>query len=98
MAKQAKFTSKNEGAYLGKMPQCAYCKHLTTMGSQEDEDGWSCPAYPEGILWPILFHDWNHEKPLPNQKGTLTFESKEYESDDGPVKYDPETNWWVPVE
>ena len=44
---------------------CQFCKHLEEWGG---EDGWTCPAYPEGIPGDILLLDRPGESPHTSQR------------------------------
>ena len=41
--------SDGRAQYFEREPQCAYCKHLLTRGTQDGESGWTCRAFPKGI-------------------------------------------------
>lgn len=50
---------------------CMHCKHLTSVGSQFSSEGWTCAAYPDGILYPILTRQWPHAEVRDFQTGEL---------------------------
>lgn len=84
-------------------PPCAYCKHLLNMGNQRNDldppnnlTGWTCPAFPEGIPFPILTRQLPHTEVFSWQEGDATYESKAYDFDDGEqvITFDGE---WVPA-
>lgn len=50
---------------------CMHCKHLTSVGSQFGSDGWTCAAFPTGILYPILTRQWPHTEVRDFQTGDM---------------------------
>ena len=50
---------------------CQHCKHLVSMGSQFDKDGWTCVAYPAGILYSILTRRQPHTEITASQDGDM---------------------------
>ena len=40
--------------YTDPVVPCMHCKHLTSVGSQFSDAGWTCAAYPDQILYGIL--------------------------------------------
>ena len=63
---------------------CQHCKHLISMGTQFDETGWTCKAFPEQILYRILTLREHHTTPNMSQVGDFVFDPKIYtESDTG---------------
>jgi len=55
---------------IGLMPVCLICKHF----NQDDYNGLTCSAFPEGIPDEILIKDNDHSKPLPDQDNDIVFE------------------------
>ena len=54
------------------VPQpCQHCKHIISMGSQFDEEGWTCAAYPDGILYNILTLREPHTEVSPYQPSMM---------------------------
>ena len=54
------------------LPQpCMHCKHLLTVGSQFDETGWTCEAYPAGIPYTTLTLREPHTAPTTTQSGAI---------------------------
>ena len=54
------------------IPQpCMHCKHLISMGSQFDQEGWTCAAYPTQIPYRILTQREPHSEPSEHQPGDL---------------------------
>jgi len=51
-------------------PQCEQCRHLNN-----DQPGYTCAAFPDGIPEAILHGDHDHRKPYPGDRGIL-FEPK----------------------
>ena len=50
---------------------CMHCKHLTSLGSQFGQEGWTCAAYPSQILYDILTLRTPHVEPSEFQPGDL---------------------------
>lgn len=49
-------------------PQCAYCAHVTKMGTL-DGKGWTCEAFPGGVPESIVQGIDSHEIPFPGDRG-----------------------------
>ena len=48
-----------------------HCKHLTSLGSQFSSEGWTCAAYPDGILYGILTRQYPHTEISDLQTGDI---------------------------
>ncbi len=89
MAKEVKPNmAKGSDRSVVKHKPCLHCKHLTDVGEQFTEDGWTCKAYPNGIPWDIWAGETNHNTPQ-LQEGEYVYESKVYE-DGATVTFDGE--------
>ena len=69
-----------EGNYDTPHSGCAVCQNLLTIGSQTDESGWTCRAFPNGIPWALCMvaGEVSHDKPYPGDKG-FRFNPKVFE-------------------
>jgi len=50
---------------------CMHCKHLTGLGSQFGQEGWTCAAFPSQIPYTVLTRRTPHEEPSEHQPGDL---------------------------
>ena len=50
---------------------CMHCKNLISVGSQFGADGWTCKAFPDGILYGILAGHTPHTEPWGYQSGDM---------------------------
>lgn len=57
---------------------CQHCRNLVSMGTQFDDEGWTCSAYPGGILYGILTNREPHTEVNLTQEGYDTFEPEIY--------------------
>lgn len=61
------------------LPQpCIHCKNLVSVGSQFRADGWTCKAFPNGILYGILTNETPHDAPFLSQVGEAIYDPKIY--------------------
>lgn len=61
------------------IPQvCLHCKNLVSVGGQFGADGWTCKAFPKGILYGILTNETPHDKPFLSQEGVDLYDPKIY--------------------
>lgn len=65
------------------LPQpCLHCKNILTVGSQFDEEGWTCRAFPNGILYGILAQHDPHTQPFISQEGEYVYDPVIYTEED----------------
>lgn len=61
------------------IPQpCQHCKHIVSMGSRFDSEGWTCKAFPEKILYGILALKNPHTTPFGSQVGDYLYDPEIY--------------------
>ena len=75
MAK-GKVEDKHDGRYIELQPPCFYCKHLIDMGYQDDNERWTCKAFPEGIPFMIWSRNTEHDQVEIVQEGKYVYKSK----------------------
>jgi hypothetical protein len=66
-------------------PPCMSCAHLIEVGTRKSLEGWTCSAFPGGILYAILTRAERHTRPLIGiQEGADVYEPKQvYDYPDG---------------
>ena len=50
---------------------CMHCTHVPSLGSQFSSEGWTCAAYPDGILYGILTRQYPHTEISDLQTGDM---------------------------
>lgn len=50
---------------------CSICEHILTVGDYDDEAGWTCRAFPNGIPWDLVFAEGqaSHDEEYPGDNG-----------------------------
>ena len=67
---------------------CMHCKHLISIGTQFDQEGWTCQAYPAQIPYTVLTRRTPHTEPSEYQPGYLVaFDPVIYEEEDTGKKW-----------
>mgnify|MGYP001197580639 CR=1 FL=1 len=62
---------------------CMHCKHLVSLGSQFDAEGWTCAAYPTGIPYGVLTMRTPHADIEPDQPGDMVaYDPRIYKEED----------------
>lgn len=86
MTKEKKRTEQERldraDARLHEIPiPCAHCKHLLSSGTQFDDEGWTCEAYPEQIPYRTLTLRDPHNEPTKFQEGAFVYDPVIYEEE-----------------